>query len=126
MITFEWALQYQEKARRVLLLLGKIVGDDVLEAGHAFAYGKVRKIDYQDEDSSNLVGYIETSKGERIILVSEYKLILASCVPLELQKRINTSNNLIVALQPFTVGQASFTDSLEVSTEDNGIEEEDT
>ena len=125
MTTFEWAFKYQQKARRLLLLLGKTIGDGILEECHVFTYGKVRKIDYQDKDSSNLVIYIETSKGECIILLSKYKLVLPSCVLGELQKVITASENLIVALQHFIARQASFADPLEVSAEDLGIEEDD-
>ena len=43
MSSFQWALQYQEKAKRLLLSLEKIVGDGVIQAGHAFTYGKIKQ-----------------------------------------------------------------------------------
>ena len=56
-----------------------------LEAGHLFTYKTVRQnIDYQNENFYNLIGYIESSKGEHIIFLHEYELVLPSCVPVEL------------------------------------------
>ena len=50
-------IQHQEKASKLLLLLNKIIGDGV------FTYRKVHRIDYQDEDSANLIAYIEIGVG---------------------------------------------------------------
>jgi hypothetical protein len=84
MTPFEWSLRYQEQASRPIFLLGKVAGDGVIKSGHVFSYGKVLRVDYEDDTSPNLMMKVETSKGERNIVLSEERLVLASCEPSKL------------------------------------------
>ena len=118
MTTFEWAIHYHKTARKLLLVLGKITSQCVLERGHAFTYGKIFRFDYEDDDSIDLRVKIETSKGEHNIKVSEYMLVYSACEPIEVQKVLTEGNNIIVTLQPFIVGDVTFADSEEASSED--------
>ena len=61
---------------------------------------------------------VETSKGERKLLLSEKKLIIYSCEPLELQKILSEAQNWIVALQTFIPREAAFDDTEEASSEE--------
>ena len=115
MTTFEWAIHYHESARKLLLVLGKITSQCVLERGHAFTYGKIVRFDYEDNDSTDLRVKVETSKGERTIKVSKYMLVYSTCEPLELQKVLTETDNMIVILQTFIFGDVSFADSVEAS-----------
>ena len=81
-------------------------------------YGKVERLEYQDEDSTSPLLTVETTEGESKLLLLEKKLILYSCDPVELQKIFAEAQNLIVALQPFIAGKATFDDTNEVSFED--------
>jgi hypothetical protein len=108
MTPFEWSLRYQEQASRLILLLGKVTGDGVIKSGHVFSYGKVLRVDYEDDTSPNLMMKVETSKGERNIVLSEERLVLASCEPSELGGMLSKSKNFIATLQPFISGQAAF------------------
>ena len=118
MTNFEWAIHYHEGTREVLHVLRKFTGQAILERDHAFTYGKIVWFDYQDEDSTNLRVKVETSKGERTIKVSEYMLVYSACEPIELQKVLTEGDNIIVTLQPFIVGDVTFADSEEASSED--------
>ena len=109
---------FHESTSKLLLILGKVVGRGVIESGHVFTYGKVERLEYQDEDSTSLMLTVETSKGERKLLLSEKKLIIDSCEPVELQKILSEAHKLIVALQTFITGQAAFDDTDEVSSEE--------
>ena len=113
MTSFEWALKYQEDLLRLLLILGKFTGPGIVQGGHVFTYRKVLRVDYEDEESFHYIVYVETTKGECVLLLSEAHLLLASFQPLELQHIISESENIIVALQPFVSGHASFAESLE-------------
>ena len=86
MVPFKWALHYHESTSKLLLILGKVVGRGVIESGHVFTYGKVVHLEYQDEHSTSVLLTVETTKGERKLLLSEKKLIIYSCEPVELQK----------------------------------------
>ena len=90
----------------------------MIESGHVITYGKVERLEYQDEDSTSLVLTVETSKGERKLLLSEKKLIIYSCELVELQKILSEAQNLNFALQPFIAGQAAFDDTEEASSEE--------
>ena len=82
MTSFECAIRYHENARKLLLLLGKITGQGIFERGHAFTYGKIVRVDYEDDISTNLRVKVETSKGERNIKVSEHMLVYSACEPI--------------------------------------------
>ena len=69
------------------------------------------QVDYEDEDIPN-------------ILLPEDRLVLGFCEPVELQKIFNKAKNMIVALKPFIVGKVAFEDSVDVSSQDVGLEAE--
>jgi hypothetical protein len=66
----------QEQASRLICILGKVTGDGVIKSGHVFSYGRVLHIDYENDNSPNLIMKLETSKGEGNINVSEGKPVL--------------------------------------------------
>ena len=76
------------------------------------------------EDIRNILLHAETSKGECVITLTEYILVLGFFKPVELQKTINKAKNMIVALKPFIVGKVAFEDSVDVSSQDVGLEAE--
>ena len=114
----------RQKWKKLLIVLGKTPGQDVLATGRQFTYGKVLRVDYEDEDIPNILLYAKTSKGERVIKLSEDRLVLGFCEPGELQKIINQAKNMIVSLRSFIAGEATFEDSLDVSSQDVGVEAE--
>jgi hypothetical protein len=88
MTQFEWSLSYQETTSRLILILGKVMGDGDIKSGHVFSYGRVLRVDYKDDNSPNLIMKLETSKSERNISLSEGNLILTSCEPLKLGRML--------------------------------------
>jgi hypothetical protein len=85
MTQFEWSLCYQEQVSRLILILGKVTGDGVIKSDlHVFSYGRVLRLDYEDDNSLNLIMKLETSKGKRNITLSMGKLVLTFCEPSEL------------------------------------------
>jgi hypothetical protein len=119
MTQFEWSLHYQEQASRLILILGKVTRDGVIKSGHVFSYGRVLLVDYEDDNSPNLIMKLETSKGERNINLSEGKLVLTSCGPPELGRMLSKSDNIIRTLHPFVSGQAAFEE--DYNTEDDKV-----
>ena len=124
MSDFEWTFLYEESERRLLLVLGKNPGRGVIEGGRQFPYGKVVQVDYQDEDSMNLLVHTETSKGDRVLVLSETQLIVKKCMPLELARILGETKNIIVALKPFIAGEAVFEESEEVFSQDADVRTE--
>jgi hypothetical protein len=119
MTQFEWSLRYQEQASRFILILGMVMGDGVIKSDHVFSYGRVFRVDYEDDNSPNLIMKLETSKDERNITLSEGKLVLTSCEPLELGRMLSKSDNIIRTLHPFMSGHVAFED--DYNTEDDKV-----
>ena len=119
---FEWTLHYDESGRKLLLVLGKAPGQGVISAGRLITYGKVRRVDYEDQDSNSLLIHVETSKGEQVLTLSEDKLVRGACEPIELQRIIQEAKNLVVTLRPFITGEEAFEDSEDVSSQDVGVQ----
>ena len=101
----EWSLVYSEENGVLLLIFAKSEGKGKLEQGKMFTYGRLRNVDYEDSESSNLLLDVETSRGIRRVLVQENNLLLECCNPKVLRKDIQTKNNLIVALRPYVTGE---------------------
>ena len=120
MSSFEWAMKYQEKIRRVILYLGKTT-TSVVSRGHMLSYGKVLKVDYQDEDSQAYTVQVETSKRGYDLLLSENMLVIDSCKPIELRHVLKENDNIIIAMQPFIAGYVSFADSCEETSDDQNV-----
>ena len=70
-----------------------------------FTYGRLRNVNYEDSEASNLLLDVESSAGIRRVLVDENNLVLECCNPKVLRKDIQTKNNLIVALCPYVTGE---------------------
>ena len=101
----EWSLVYSEENGVLLLIFAKSEGKGKLEQGKMFTYGRLRNVDYEDSESSNLLLDVESSGGIRRVLVDENNLVLECCNPKVLRKDIQTKNNLIVALRPYVTGE---------------------
>ena len=106
----------------MLICLGKTTDQGVIAVGRRFTYGKVLRVDYEDEDILNILLHAETSKGERLIKLSEDRLVLDFCEPVELQNIIYKGKNMIISLRPFIAEEAAFEDSDDVSSQDAGLE----
>jgi hypothetical protein len=53
------------------------MGDGAIKFGHVFSYGRVLRIDYEDDNSPNLIMKLETSEGKCNITLSKGELVLA-------------------------------------------------
>ena len=84
-----------------MLVLGKTTGEGIIKSGRVFPHGKMLQIDYQDEDSDTFTLHVATSKGDRVILLSEPRLVISSCEPYELQQILLKGENMITVLHPF-------------------------
>ena len=124
MSDFEWTFLYEKSERRLLLVLGKNPGRGVIEGGRQFPYGKVVHVNYQDEDSMNLLVHTKTSKGDRVLVLSETKLIVKKCMPLELARILGETMSIIMALKPFIAGEAVFEESEEAFSQDADVRTE--
>ena len=83
MTYFEWTLHYDENGRRLLIVLGKTTGQGVIAAGSLFTCGKVLQFNYEDEDSPTILLHVDTSKRERVMKLSEDRLVLGFCESVE-------------------------------------------
>ena len=72
----------------------------------------------------NLLVHTETSKGDRVLVLSETQLIVKKCMPLELARILGETKNIIVALKPFIAGEAVFEESEEVFSQDADVRTE--
>ena len=99
MSSFEWAMKYNETNRRVILYLGKTTGTGVVSEGHMFSYGRMVKVDYQDEDSQAYIVQVDTSKGRCDLLLSENMLVIGSCQHVELRYVLKEHDNIIMELR---------------------------
>ena len=70
-----------------------------------FTYGRLRNVDYEDSESSNLILDVQSTTGMRRVVVDENNLVTDCCTPKVLRKDIQTKNNLIVALRPYVIGE---------------------
>ena len=100
----EWTLIYDEEKGN-LLILAKSEGEGRLQFGKMFNYGYVRKLEYEDNDSSNIVFNLDSLVGARRVKLNEHNLFIDSCHPKALKKDVQTKNKLIVALRPYIKGE---------------------
>ena len=82
----EWSLVYVEEDGVLLLIFSESEGKGKLQLGKTFTYGKVRNIEYEDSDSSNIFLDVESSGGTRRVLVEEGNLVVECCHPKLLRK----------------------------------------
>ena len=74
-----------------------------------FNYGYVRKLEYEDSNSLNIVFNVDSLVGVRRVKIDEQNFITDSCHPKTLKKDIQTKNNLIVAFRLYIKGELTFT-----------------
>ena len=101
----DWTLIYDEEEGNLLLILAKTEGEGSLQVGKTFNYGFVRRFEYEDQDSSNIVFDVDSLVGEQKIMLDENNFVIDSCHPKALKKDVQTKNNLIVALRPYIKGE---------------------
>ena len=104
-VKVEWSLVYSEENGVLLLIFAKSEGKGKLEQGKMFTYGRLRNVDYEDSESSNLLLDVQTTAGLQQVVVDENYLVPDCCSPKVLRKDIQTKNNLIVALRPYVIGE---------------------
>ena len=101
----EWSFVYSEENGVLLLIFAKSEGKGKLEQGKMFTYARLRNVDYEDSESSNILLDVQTTAGLRWVVVDENNLVRECCSPKVLTKDIQTKNNLIVALRPYVIGE---------------------
>ena len=101
----EWTLIYSEEEGDLLLILAKSEGEGKLQVGKTFNYGQIKNVEYEDNDSSNLLLHVDSSMGMQRVGVDEGNFITDSCHPKALKKDVETKNNLIVALRSYIKGE---------------------
>ena len=77
----EWSLVYSEENGVLLLIFAKSEGKGKLEQGKMFTYGRLRNVDYEDSESSNLLLDVQTTTGLRQVVIDENNLVLECCSP---------------------------------------------
>ena len=105
---YEWAMQYVDSNKKVVLLTARTKGRGQLIKERPFSYGRILRLDYEDPDSENLVLLVECSKGVRKMWVSEDYLVKDSCGPESFRQEVAFTNNLITSLRPYIQGHVSF------------------
>ncbi|KAH6555676.1 hypothetical protein KP509_1Z236600 [Ceratopteris richardii] len=104
MTNLEWCLQYVEENNVVLLVFAGAYGRGKITTTQGFQYGLVYKLDYEDEDSDNLLFLVETLKGLRNVICKMDFLCPECCVPAGFAKICRDSVNLIKDLMPWIQG----------------------
>ena len=100
----EWTLIWTEEEGDPLLILAKSEGEGKLKMGKTFIYSYVKNIEYDDNDSSNIWFDVDSSMGAHRVKIDEFQcnFIIDSYHPKDLKKDVQTKNNLIVALRPYS------------------------
>ena len=101
----EWSLAYSEENGVLLLIFATSEGKGKLEKGKMFTYGRLRNVDYEDSESSNLLLDVQSTSGMQRVVVNENNLVTDCCTPKVLRKNIQTKNNWIVVLRPYVIGE---------------------
>ena len=71
----EWALQYVNSKKKVVLLVTPLAGRGMLAQDRSFSHGKILRLDYEDPKSINLIVLVNCSKGvHKMIIFEEYLL----------------------------------------------------
>ena len=101
----DWTLIYDEEEGNLLLILAKSEGEGKLQVGKTFNYNYVRKLEYEDNDSLNIVLDVDSSVGARSVKLNERNLVIDSCQPKPLKKDVQMKNNMNVALHLYIKGE---------------------
>ena len=88
-VNLEWSLVYVEEDGVLFLIFAKSEGKEKMDLGKSFTYGRLRNVEYEDNDSPNLVLDVESLNGTRRVLIDEGNLV-AEC-----QKPKRLINHLI-------------------------------
>ena len=72
----------------ILLIFAKSEGKGKLEKGKMFTYGRLRNVDYEDSESSNLILDVQSISGKRQVVVHENNLVVDCCTRKVLRKDI--------------------------------------
>ena len=56
---YEWAMQYVDSNKKVVLLTARTKGRGQLIKDRPFSYGRILRLNYEDPDSENLVLLVE-------------------------------------------------------------------
>ena len=59
----EWTLIYSEEEGDLLLILAKSEGEGKLQVGKTFNYRQIKNVEYEENDSSNLLLDVDSSMG---------------------------------------------------------------
>ena len=65
----EWTLIYSEEEGDLFLIFAKSEGEGKLQVGKTFNYGEIKNIEYEDNDSLNLLFDVDSSVGMRKIWI---------------------------------------------------------
>ena len=60
---YEWAIQYIDSSKRVVMLAARNKGHDQLAKDRPFSYGRLLHLDYEDPDSNMLILLVDCSRG---------------------------------------------------------------
>ena len=110
LIDNEWAMQYVDLKKKVLLLTVKKKGEGQLNKERPFSYGRMLCFDYKDLDSLNLIILVDCSKGVQKMFLFEDQLVKDSSDPESFKVAIKTSKNLITTLGPYIQGHITLRD----------------
>ena len=72
----EWRLVYSEENGVLLPIFVEFEGKDKLEQGKMFTYGRLRNVDYEDSESSNLLLDVQTTARLQRVIVDKNNLVL--------------------------------------------------
>ena len=104
---YEWAMQYIDSNKRVVLVTARNKGHDQLAKDRPFRYGRLLHLDYEDPNSTTLILLVDCLKGVRKMYVSEDRLVKESRGPESFKFAIETTDNLITTLQPYIQGHVN-------------------
>ena len=104
---YEWAMQYVDSNKKVVLLTTRNKGRGKLTKDRPFTYDWILRLDCEDPASSNLLLLVECSKGVRKMWVLKNLLVKESCGPESFRLEIAFTNNLITTLHPYIQGHVS-------------------
>ena len=69
LIRHEWALQYIDSKKNLVVLVTRLEGRGMLAQDRPFNYGKNLRLDYKDAYSNNLIVLVGCTKGVRKMIV---------------------------------------------------------
>ena len=104
-LNLEWTLIYTKEERNLLLVFAKSKVEGKIQVSKTFTYNQMKNVEYEDNDSPNLLHDIESLGGMCRVQVDEGYFVTDSCHPKAVKKDVQTKNNLIVALCTYIKGE---------------------